>query len=170
MVWLQGTPCRRNQESIYPPIHHTSGSLNDGKAAIPLLKSLQRLPLSVRYGIMDAGYDSVPIYQQIYHMEAHSILAYNKRNEGETLGFDPRFAPTCVREYSYRYDSYDPKYKTLKFVCPKECKDCPLARDSLCQKIYKTRIYDGTQLLLVEQKSGRNSMINVRQSNVLSPI
>jgi transposase len=67
----------------------SSGSLNDGKAAIPLLKGLQKLPLSVRYDIMDARYDSVPIYQQIYRMEAHSILAYNKRNEGETLGFDP---------------------------------------------------------------------------------
>ncbi|GED18217.1 IS1182 family transposase [Aneurinibacillus migulanus] len=118
----------------------SSGSLNDGKAAIPLLKGLQKLPLSVRYGIMDAGYDSVPIYQQIYRMEAYSIIAYNKRNEGETIGFDSHFAPTCVREYSYRYDSYDPKYKTLKFVRPKECKDCPLAQDSLCQKIYKIRI------------------------------
>lgn len=117
----------------------SSGSLNDGKAAIPLLKGLQKLPLSVRYGIM-AGYDSVPIYQQIYRMKAHSILAYNKRNEGEIIGFDPHFAPACVREYSYRYDSYDPKYKTLKFVRPKECKDCPLAQDSLCQKIYKTWI------------------------------
>ncbi len=56
------------------------------------------------------------------------------------VGFDQNFAPTCVREYSYRYDSYDAKYKTLKFTRPKECKDCPLAHDSLCQKVYKVRI------------------------------
>lgn len=43
-------------------------------------------------------------------------------------------------EHSYRYDSFDKKYKTLKFVRPKECKDCPLTKDSLCQKIYKVRI------------------------------
>jgi transposase len=118
----------------------SSGSLNDGKAAIPLLKGVAKLPLSIRYGMLDAGYDYVPIYQQIHRMGAHSIIAYNKRNEGEILGFNKNFAPTCVREHSYRYDSYDKKYKTLKFVRPNECKDCPLAHDSLCQKVYKIRI------------------------------
>ncbi|QOS99864.1 transposase [Brevibacterium sp. JNUCC-42] len=68
-----------------------------------------------------------------------AIVAYNKRNEGEIIGFDSHFAPTCVRECSYRYDSYDKKYKTLKFVRPKECKDCPLSQDSLCQKVYKIK-------------------------------
>jgi transposase len=55
-------------------------------------------------------------------------------------GYDQHFAPTCVREHSYCYDSYDKKYKTLKYSRPKECKDCPLASDSLCQKIYKVKI------------------------------
>jgi transposase len=118
----------------------SSGNLNDGKAAIPLLKGLQKLPLSIHYGMMDAGYDYMPIYQQIHSMEAHAIIAYNKRNEGEMIGFNEHFAPTCVREHSYRYDSYDKKYKTLKFVRPKECKECPLGQDSLCQKVYKIRI------------------------------
>lgn len=47
----------------------SSGSLNDGKAAIPLLKGIQdRLPsLKITYATMDAGYDYVPIYQQVYH-------------------------------------------------------------------------------------------------------
>ncbi|MDQ0341056.1 hypothetical protein J2S00_003900, partial [Caldalkalibacillus uzonensis] len=35
---------------------------------------------------------------------------------------------------------FDSKYQTLKFTRPKECKDCPLAHDSLCQKVYKIRI------------------------------
>jgi transposase len=118
----------------------SSGSLNDGKAAIPLLKGIENLPLSIRYALMDAGYDYVAIYQQIHRMDAHAIIAYNKRNEGEQVGFDQNFAPTCVREHSYRYDSYDSKYKTLKFTRPKECKDCPLSNDSLCQKVYKVRI------------------------------
>ena len=101
----------------------TSASLNDGKAAIPLLKGIQeRLPsLAIRYGLMDAGYDYVPIYQQLLNMKAYGIIAYNKRNEGEMLGFDEHFAPTCVREHSYRYDSYDEKYRSLKYVRPKEC-------------------------------------------------
>ncbi|MEK3989673.1 transposase [Robertmurraya sp. FSL R5-0851] len=118
----------------------SSGNLNDGKAAIPLLKGIQQLPLSIQYGSMDAGYDFVPIYQQLFRMDAHSIIAYNKRGEGEIVGYDQHFAPTCVREHSYRYDSYDKTYKSLKFVRPKECKDCPLAKDSLCQKVYKVRI------------------------------
>lgn len=73
-------------------------------------------------------------------MGAQSIIAYNKKNEPEPEGFDKHFAPTCVREHSYRYDSFDSKYQTLKYTRPKECKDCPLAQDSLCQKVYKVRI------------------------------
>lgn len=89
---------------------------------------------------MDAGYDAPAIYKQVHQMGAHSIIAYNKRNEPEPEGFDKHFAPTCVREHSYRYDSYDTKYETLKYTRPKECKDCPLKNDSLCQKIYKVKI------------------------------
>ena len=45
----------------------SSGNLNDGKAAIPLLKGIQeKLPfLKIRYATMDAGYDYEPIYNQI---------------------------------------------------------------------------------------------------------
>ena len=118
----------------------SSGNMNDGKAAIPLLKGIEKLPLSIKYGTMDAGYDYTPIYQQLFRMDVHSIISYNKRREGELEGYDQHFAPTCVREHSYRYDSYDKKYKTLKYCRPKECKDCPLAFDSLCQKVYKVRI------------------------------
>lgn len=119
----------------------TSGSLNDGKAAIPLLKGIQKnIPVPLKYATMDAGYDYEPIYKQIHQMEAHSVIAYNKRNESEPVGFNPYFAPTCVREHSYRYDSFDSKYQTLKYTRPKECKECPLAQDSLCQKVYKVKI------------------------------
>ena len=120
----------------------SSGNLNDGKAAIPLLKGIhERLPsLKIKHVTMDAGYDYVPIYQQIYRMEAQSIIAYNKKNEPEPIGFNKYFAPTCVREHSYRYDSYDPKHETLKYTRPHECGDCPLANDSLCQKVYKMKV------------------------------
>lgn len=120
----------------------SSGSLNDGKAAIPLLKGIQeRLPsLVIRFGTLDAGYDYMPIYEQIYRMNAQSVIAYNKKNESDPIGFDKHFAPTCVREHSYRYDSFDAKYETLKYTRPKECHNCPLANDSLCQKVYKVKI------------------------------
>lgn len=120
----------------------SSGNLNDGKAAIPLMKGIQdKLPsFQMKYGILDAGYDFPAIYKQIHQLQGYSIIAYNKRNESEPIGFDQYFAPTCVREHSYRYDSFDSKYQTLKYTAPKECETCPLANESLCQKVYKVRI------------------------------
>ena len=120
----------------------SSGSLNDGKAAIPLLKGMnERLSLStVRFQALDAGYDYEPIYKQVYRMNQQSIIAYNRRNESELIGFDKHFAPTCFREHSYRYDSYDTKYETLKYTQPKECSDCPLVQEGICQKVFKMKI------------------------------
>lgn len=85
----------------------SSGSLNDGKAAIPLLKGIEeRLSLhNLMYHTMDAGYDFEAIYEQVHRMGQRSIIAYNKRNEPEPIGFDEHFAPTCFREHSYPYDS-----------------------------------------------------------------
>ena len=76
---------------------------------------------------MDAGYDYEPIYTQIHRIGQQSVIAYNKRNEPEMVGFDKHFAPTCVREHSYRYDSFEKKHETLKYTRPKECKDCPFS-------------------------------------------
>lgn len=120
----------------------SSGNLNDGKAAIPLLKGIDELLSlpNLRYQTMDAGYDYEPIYKQAYQMGIQSVIAYNKRNESESIGFDKHFAPTCFREHSYRYDSYDSKYETLKYTQPKECHDCPLANGDICQKVFKMKI------------------------------
>ncbi len=73
--------------------------MNDGKAAIPLLKDLEeRLPsLSVRVATMDAGYDHLPIYQKVHKMGAHSVIAYNPRNEQKPDRFDEHLRPpACV--------------------------------------------------------------------------
>ncbi|MCC3358487.1 transposase [Bacillus sp. REN16] len=120
----------------------SSGNLNDGKAALPLLKGIhERVKLSTLcFETMDAGYDYDAIYKQIHRMGHQAVIAYNKRNEPEPIGFDKHFAPTCFREHSYRYDSFDTKYETLKYTSPKECKDCPLANEGICQKVYKVRI------------------------------
>lgn len=120
----------------------SSGNLNDGKAAIPLLKGInERLELpNLVVHTMDAGYDFEAIYEQVHLMGHRSIIAYNKRNEPEPIGFNEHFAPTCFREHSYRYDSYDAKYETLKYTQPKECKNCPLLNEGICQKVYKVKI------------------------------
>lgn len=118
----------------------TSGNLNDGKAAIPLLKKIEKdLPAQFNVGLFDAGYDYEPIYQQLYTQNLQTVIPYNRRNEGEIIGYDEYFAPTCVLEHSYRYDSFDSKYKSLKYTRPKECVTCPLQHDSLSQKVYKVR-------------------------------
>jgi transposase len=119
----------------------SSGNMNDAKAAIPLLKGVaERFPvLNITKVMADAGYDYNPIYEQIHRMKADGIIAYNKRNEAPPIGVDKHFAPTCVLEHSYRYDSYDKKYETLKYTRPKECRECPLAYDTLCQKIIKIK-------------------------------
>ncbi len=92
-----------------------TGNLHAWKTAIPLLKKIRRaFDVSLRYGILDAGYDYTSIYQQLDDMGTHAVIVYNRRNEKEMVGFNEHFAPTCVREHSYRYESYDPKYVTLK--------------------------------------------------------
>ena len=118
----------------------SSGNLSDSKAAIPLLKKVADfLPNHFTTAIFDAGYDYEPIYRQALDQTMRAVIPYNVRREGEVIGFDQHFRPTCVREHSYRYDSFDEKYQTLKFTRPKECETCPLREDSLCQKVFKIK-------------------------------
>ncbi|MFE3575404.1 transposase [Lysinibacillus sp. NPDC059133] len=118
----------------------TSANLSDSKAAIPLLKKVEnQFPEHFTTAIFDAGYDYEPIYRQLHKYQMRAVIPYNVRNEGEYLEFDENFRPTCVREHSYRYDSFDEKYRTLKFTRPKECATCPLRNDSLCQEVFKIK-------------------------------
>lgn len=118
----------------------SSGNLSDSKAAIPLLKKVEEvMPNQFTTAIFDAGYDYEAIYRQISNQDMKAVIPYVKRNEPELLGFDEHFRPTCVREHSYCYDSFDEQYKSLKFTRPKECVTCPLREDSLCQKVYKIK-------------------------------
>src|SRR5690606_13036641 len=118
----------------------SSGNLSDSKAAIPLLKKVNDLmPNRFTTAIFDAGYDYEPIYRQALNQTMRVVIPYNVRREGEMVGFDAHFRPTCVREHSYCYDSFDEKYKALKFTRPKECATCPLRDDSLCQKVFKIK-------------------------------
>lgn len=89
--------------------------------------------------ILDKGYDYEAIYRYILSQGMNPVIPYVKRNEPELLGFDEYFRPTCVREHSYCYDSFDQKYQSLKFTRPKECATCPLRDDSLCQKVFKIK-------------------------------
>lgn len=37
-------------------------------------------------------------------------------------------------------EPYDAKYETPKYTRPKECRDCPLANEDICQKVFKMKI------------------------------
>jgi len=121
----------------------SSGNINDGKMAIPLLKGLaERHPnLPVSHVLADAGYDLVPIYKQAEMLGSRALIDYNRRNEQQDEDVDKYFRPICKEGHSYRYDSYDSKYKTIKYTQPKECKECPF-NDGECQKVFKKKIDD----------------------------
>ena len=70
------------------------------------------------------------------------IIAYNRRREPIPIGCDEHFAPVCIKQHSYRYDSYDATYETIKYTSPKECGACPFAAQGECQKVYKIKITD----------------------------
>ena len=80
---------------------------------------------------MDAGYDYQLICEQVSLIGAQSVIAYRKKKEPEPIGVEKYFTSTCVRHLAYRYDSYNAKYKILKYTRPNECKDCPLVIDCL---------------------------------------
>lgn len=54
----------------------SSGNLNDGKAAIPLLKGIQSLtpPYHMVHALMDAGYDLPAIYTYIHQQKAYALM------------------------------------------------------------------------------------------------
>lgn len=64
------------------------------------------LSLKMAYAMMCAEYYYASIYQRVYRMNAQSIIAYSKKNDPESIGFNKHLAPTCLQEHSYRYDSY----------------------------------------------------------------
>jgi transposase len=118
-----------------------SGHVSDQRLAIVLLKHLQKkIPmLQVRHILADKGYDSLPVYRQIREIGAFPLIQFIHHAENPPEGMDENFRPLCQKGHAYRYDSFDPKYETLKYTRPKECSTCPLQNNG-CQKIYKIRI------------------------------
>jgi transposase len=120
----------------------SSGNINDGKMAIPLLKALSEIHpnLNPSYVLADAGYDYYPVYQQVRNMGARALIDYNPRNEQLPEYKDKYFRPKCQNGHSFRYDSHDPQYDTVKYTQPRECKECPLRESNTCQKVYKIKV------------------------------
>jgi hypothetical protein len=48
--------------------------------------------------LSDAGYDLLPIYQQVERMGARALIDYNRRNEPPEEGVDKYFRPLCKKD------------------------------------------------------------------------
>jgi transposase len=120
----------------------SSAHVNDGKMSIPLLKALaHRHPyLNIEHILADAGYDFDAVYEQIQQIGAKPLIDYNPRNEAPIEGKDKDFKPVCKEGHSYVYDSFDPKYETLKYTSPKECATCPFLEQGECQSVFKIKV------------------------------
>lgn len=117
-----------------------SGHVNDQRLAIVLLKQLQKkLPmLQAKHVLADKGYDATPVYRQIRELGAFPLIPFIHRKKLPE-GMNEDFSPICQLGHAYRYDSFDPKYKTIKYTRPKECSGCPQQNEG-CQKVHKIRI------------------------------
>lgn len=117
----------------------TSAFVADMNIAIPLMRQVASLGLSDCHIMMDKGYDAAAIYEEAHDLSFEPIIDHKKPPEGDGE-FDAFFAPTCLLEYGYKYDSFDKRYDALKFVKPEtNCRDCPLQHEGMCQKVIKIK-------------------------------
>lgn len=117
----------------------TSAHLSDSSVAIPLMRTLQKLGVRNIPVLFDKGYDAKAIYQEALALNFKPIIPLKKvgKNDGQ---WTDDYAPTCLREHGYKYDSFDQRYGALKFKQPKEhCQTCPLFHEDLCQKVIKIK-------------------------------
>lgn len=117
----------------------TSAFVADVSVAIPLMRKTASLGVEDIFVLMDKGYDAQPIYQEAHNLKFEPIidLKTSSKNDGEV---DEYHRPTCFREHSYLYDSFDKRYSALKFKRPENhCRSCPLDQEGLCQKVIKIK-------------------------------
>lgn len=121
----------------------SAGNMSDSRIAVPLIRLLkERCPmLPTKHLVMDAGYDYESVYKTARSIQTWALIdnnsCYAKPGEGE----DSDFRPLCPQGHAYKYDSFDAKYETLKYVRPENsCKSCPLASEGVCQKVRKIKV------------------------------
>jgi transposase len=118
---------------------HTSAFVSDIQVAIPLFRQLEKLGVLGVPISLDKGYDALAIYEEAHNLGFEPIIPLKRvaKSDGE---HDEHYAPTCLIEESYHYDSFDDRYGALKFKRPeKRCHECPLNNEGMCQKIIKIK-------------------------------
>lgn len=117
----------------------TSANISDVSVAIPLMRQVSALNIKDVHVTMDKGYDAKSIYAEAHTLNLEPIIDMKKagKHGGEIDDFG---APTCLFEYSYKYDSFDNRYGALKFVLLKsQCANCALRQEGMCQKVIKIK-------------------------------
>lgn len=120
----------------------TSAFVADVSVAIPLMMKVADLGIEDTMVLMDKGYDAHSIWEKARELKLEPIIELKRvpKNDGE---IDRFYAPTCLLEYSYKYDSFDKRYSALKFTKPEtHCRDCPLRNEGLCQTVIKIKQSD----------------------------
>ena len=117
----------------------TSAHIADMSVAIPLIRDVKRLGLANIHMIFDKGYDVKALYEEAHILGFEPIIPLKRvaKNDGE---WTTEYAPTCLIEEGYTYDSFDKRYGALKYTLPeKRCRSCPLQNEGLCQKVIKIK-------------------------------
>ncbi len=104
----------------------TPAHVNDGEMAPSLIKKVSA-ETSVRFFMLDAGYDQMKVYEATRSVKARAIVPLNPRGEKEPpAGMTTNGTPCCSMGFAMTYWGADGDY--LKFRCPHATGkvECPL--------------------------------------------
>lgn len=104
----------------------TPAHVNDGEMAPSLIKKVSA-ETSVRFVMLDAGYDQMKVYEAARSVKARAIVPLNPRGEKEPpAGMTTNGTPCCSMGFAMTYWGADGDY--LKFRCPHATGkvECPL--------------------------------------------
>ena len=104
----------------------TPAHVNDGEMAPSLIKKVSA-ETSVRFFMLDAGYDQMKVYEAARSVKARAIVPLNPRGEKEPpAGMTTNGTPCCSMGFAMTYWGADGDY--LKFRCPHATGkvECPL--------------------------------------------
>ena len=117
----------------------TSAHVADLSVAVPLMRTLKSFGMRNNHVLFDKGYDVKALYEESHALGFKPIIPLKRvaKSDGE---WTTDYAPTCLMEEGYVYDSFDKRYGALKFTLPeKRCRSCPLQDEGLCQKVIKIK-------------------------------
>lgn len=117
----------------------TSAHIADVSVAIPLMRDVGDLNIQNIHVLFDKGYDALSVYEEAHSLGFEPIIPLKRdaKSNGERTA---DYAPTCLIEECYKYDSYDFRYGALKYVRPDtRCAQCPLQHEGMCQKVIKIK-------------------------------